>query len=72
VRALPVVSVRFELPVLARLRALAVLRGVSPSEVIASALNSAFNDIGADDVRTLGTLARREVERLRERFPDAE
>lgn len=72
VRALPVVSVRFELAVLARLRALAVLRGVSPSEVIAAALNDAFDKVAADDVRTLGTLARREIERLRVKFPEAE
>ena len=72
VRALPPLTVRLPVPVMARLRALAALRGVSPSDVVAAALNVVFDGVAADDARTLGALARREVLRLRERFPDAE
>jgi predicted transcriptional regulator len=69
---MPPLTVRLPLPVLARLKALAVVRGVSPSTVVADALNNAFDAVNADDARTLGSLARREAGRLRERFPDAE
>lgn len=71
-RALPPLTVRLPLLVLARLKALAVIRGVSPSTVVSDALNTAFGDVTSDDTRTLGALTRREVERLRVRFPDAE
>lgn len=72
VRALPPLTVRLPLPALARLKALAVLQGSSPSEVITEVLNTAFERVPTEDTRTLGALARREAERLRERYPDAE
>jgi hypothetical protein len=72
VRAMPPLTVRLPLPVMARLKALSVVRGVSPSVVVGDALNLAFDAIGPDETRTVGAVARREVARLRERFPNAE
>lgn len=72
VRALPPFTVRLPLPVLARLKALSVLRGASASVLIAEALTTMFDNVQAEDVRPLGTNARRIVERLRVQYPDAE
>jgi hypothetical protein len=68
VRQLPALTVRLAVPVMARLVAVAKVRGVSPSVVVSEALDRELpNQIAATDARTVGALARREAERLRAR-----
>jgi hypothetical protein len=71
VRDTPTVLLRLPVGITARLRAVATVRGVTPSRIVLEALQEFFLELPSEDQRVVGTLARREAERLRERFPDA-